>query len=319
VVNWLEEGFLRWANQKKAQHWLLFSGCNSPKAQQVLDFWTNLGQLPNKSKSASLGDLAQHKKTDLGLVLALEAVLSHLPSKFREDKEFAAFLGNELEERLAFARPKPLVFGEGTLAPASVEKEIMAAYKVKPGDYSPVSAQLTTRIYKKQEWVPGDQTKNTKAGYETVDRPATVLVLAHERGKIQMGLDVATDPSILKKLRGLVGKRLPLVLNLGEDKAKKVAMAKYLAYQMWDWNKPVGLGSPKVLSWHGYSFSFYANDHEPPHVHVTGHGAAAIFFIDPVGLRENYGYNSSQLGKISLILQENQMEILQKWRSFFNN
>ena len=34
---------------------------------------------------------------------------------------------------------------------------------------------------------------------------------------------------------------------------------------------------PEVLRLFGYHFQFYANDHEPMHIHVNGNGGSAKF------------------------------------------
>jgi len=63
---------------------------------------------------------------------------------------------------------------------------------------------------------------------------------------------------------------------------------------------------------------FYANDHEPIHVHVTKQGAKAKFTINPVKLIENKGLKSSELKIAEAIIEENQEIIAEHWNTFFN-
>lgn len=63
---------------------------------------------------------------------------------------------------------------------------------------------------------------------------------------------------------------------------------------------------------------FYANDHEPIHVHVTKAGAKAKFLISPVKLIENYGMKPSELKMIEAIIEENKEIIAEHWNKFFN-
>ncbi|WP_250631633.1 DUF4160 domain-containing protein [Rhodoflexus caldus] len=94
---------------------------------------------------------------------------------------------------------------------------------------------------------------------------------------------------------------------------ERLALAKERAIKLLT---PLG-DLPTVLNRDGYKVSFYSNDHEPPHVHVRGHGGSAIFKIAPVELRESSGYSLARLNKIRLILQENEQQLLEAWMSFF--
>ena len=59
----------------------------------------------------------------------------------------------------------------------------------------------------------------------------------------------------------------------------------------------------------GLRIVIYPNDHRPAHVHVIGSGNEAVFNLGcplgPVQLRENYGFSSSSLGRISVYLTAN--------------
>ena len=52
---------------------------------------------------------------------------------------------------------------------------------------------------------------------------------------------------------------------------------------------------PTIFILFGLRFMFYANDHEPIHIHVVKGDAKAKFTIFPVKLVENYGLKASEL------------------------
>ena len=63
---------------------------------------------------------------------------------------------------------------------------------------------------------------------------------------------------------------------------------------------------------------FYANDHEPIHVHVHKGGAKAKFEILPVKLVKNQGFKVAELKMIESIIEENQEIIAEHRNRFFN-
>lgn len=52
---------------------------------------------------------------------------------------------------------------------------------------------------------------------------------------------------------------------------------------------------PAIFILFGFRFSFYANDHEPIHVHVTKDNISAKFTLFPVTLVKNNGLKSSEI------------------------
>ncbi len=76
---------------------------------------------------------------------------------------------------------------------------------------------------------------------------------------------------------------------------------------------------PTIFIIFGFRFMFYANDHEPIHVHVTKGGAKAKFAINPVMLLSNEGLKSSELKLVESIIEENTEVITEHWNKFFNN
>ena len=75
---------------------------------------------------------------------------------------------------------------------------------------------------------------------------------------------------------------------------------------------------PTIFIFLGFRFMFYANDHEPIHVHVKKGGAMAKFEILPIKLIQNHGFKVSELKIIESIIKENQEVIAEHWNRFFN-
>ena len=60
----------------------------------------------------------------------------------------------------------------------------------------------------------------------------------------------------------------------------------------------------------------YLNDHRPAHVHVIGDGEAVFELNCPEGppeLRESYGFNKSDVGRIVMALADNLATLCAKW------
>ena len=64
----------------------------------------------------------------------------------------------------------------------------------------------------------------------------------------------------------------------------------------------------------------YPNDHRPAHVHVIGAGEEAVFNLNcpngPPELRENYGFSSAQLNRISAALAADLEHLCAEWSQF---
>lgn len=75
---------------------------------------------------------------------------------------------------------------------------------------------------------------------------------------------------------------------------------------------------PTIFILFGLRFSFYANDHEPLHVHVTKGDATAKYNLFPVSLVKNSGFKNSELKLIESIIEENQELMAEHWNNFFN-
>jgi hypothetical protein len=75
---------------------------------------------------------------------------------------------------------------------------------------------------------------------------------------------------------------------------------------------------PTVLRVGRFRFFFYSNEgREPAHVHVVGGEDEAKFWLEPLLLATSYGFTSSELRRIELILDEHRNEIMEAWRDYF--
>jgi Domain of unknown function (DUF4160) len=76
------------------------------------------------------------------------------------------------------------------------------------------------------------------------------------------------------------------------------------------------LSVPTILRVAGYRLFFYSNErNEPPHVHVESAGNAAKFWLDPVGLAQNYGYDAREARTLQRLVEEHADELRRGWDS----
>jgi hypothetical protein len=66
---------------------------------------------------------------------------------------------------------------------------------------------------------------------------------------------------------------------------------------------------------YGFRFVIFSNDHDPPHVHVFGHGGEArIILEEPVRLDWWAGFGSGDLRKMILAARREREPLLAMWR-----
>jgi len=76
---------------------------------------------------------------------------------------------------------------------------------------------------------------------------------------------------------------------------------------------------PTVLKLKGYRFFFFSNEgNEPIHIHVEKAEFYAKFWLDPLYVSINHGFNSKELTEISKIIEENETLIRDKWNEHFS-
>lgn len=73
---------------------------------------------------------------------------------------------------------------------------------------------------------------------------------------------------------------------------------------------------PTLLIKDGFKFFFYANEHEPMHVHVTKGGEFAKIEILTLKVNQNF-FKPKELKKVLKIVSENQINFEKKWYEYF--
>lgn len=71
---------------------------------------------------------------------------------------------------------------------------------------------------------------------------------------------------------------------------------------------------PTVLREGRYRFYFFSNEgQEPPHIHVKAGGDQAKFWLAPVELAVNHGFNVRELNRIRALVIEHEALFLEAW------
>ena len=77
---------------------------------------------------------------------------------------------------------------------------------------------------------------------------------------------------------------------------------------------------PTIFRFGPYRFYFYSHEpNEPPHVHIDRDSSTAKFWLEPVSLANNIGFNAKELRKLQVIVQENQEILLESWHGYFGD
>jgi hypothetical protein len=77
---------------------------------------------------------------------------------------------------------------------------------------------------------------------------------------------------------------------------------------------------PNVLKSGSYRFYFYSHEtNEPPHIHIDRDNYSAKFWLKPISLARNIGFNPRELKIIQKMIEENQKLILEAWYGYFGN
>lgn len=75
---------------------------------------------------------------------------------------------------------------------------------------------------------------------------------------------------------------------------------------------------PTVLRYEAYRIYFYSHEpNEPPHIHIDRDNLSAKFWLNPVSLARNRGFNARELRQIERIVRENQRQLLESWNEYF--
>jgi chitinase len=76
---------------------------------------------------------------------------------------------------------------------------------------------------------------------------------------------------------------------------------------------------PTVLRVGRFRFFLFSNEgQEPAHVHVKAGEDEAKFWLNPVQLAANYGFNGRELKQIQRIIEEHRSQLLEVWDEYFS-
>lgn len=76
---------------------------------------------------------------------------------------------------------------------------------------------------------------------------------------------------------------------------------------------------PTVLQVGPYSFIFFSSDRgEPTHIHVKRDRLLAKFWLNPVSLAKNRGFNDHELNSISKLVEEHEQTLIEAWHDYFD-
>ena len=75
---------------------------------------------------------------------------------------------------------------------------------------------------------------------------------------------------------------------------------------------------PTVLRYEAYRLYFYSHEpNEPPHVHIDRENLSAKFWLNPVIVARNHGFNARELRQIERIVWENRQRLTEAWNEYF--
>ncbi|MDR3635074.1 MAG: DUF4160 domain-containing protein [Isosphaeraceae bacterium] len=75
---------------------------------------------------------------------------------------------------------------------------------------------------------------------------------------------------------------------------------------------------PTVLRIGRFRFFFFSNEgNEPPHIHVKAGCDECKFWLDPIALAANYGFNGRELNEIEDLIEQHRNRLLEAWNEYF--
>lgn len=75
---------------------------------------------------------------------------------------------------------------------------------------------------------------------------------------------------------------------------------------------------PTVMRIGPYRFYFFSHEsNEPAHIHVDRDQQTAKFWLKPVHLARNLGYDAVELRKVQALVAEHQSKLLEAWYGYF--
>lgn len=77
---------------------------------------------------------------------------------------------------------------------------------------------------------------------------------------------------------------------------------------------------PSLLKIGPHRFFFFSREgNEPPHIHIETAENAAKFWLMPVSLEYQVGYNSRELRKVRELVEEHADFFVESWNAYFAN
>lgn len=77
---------------------------------------------------------------------------------------------------------------------------------------------------------------------------------------------------------------------------------------------------PTILRSGPYRIYFYSHEpNETPHVHIDRDSQTCKFWLAPVSLALNIGFNAKELRDIEAIIAENEQQLLEAWNEYFRH
>jgi len=71
---------------------------------------------------------------------------------------------------------------------------------------------------------------------------------------------------------------------------------------------------PTVLRVGRFQSFFYSNEgQEAPHIHVKAGGDEVKFWLAPIALAANYGFNGRELSEIERLVEQHRLGLLEAW------
>lgn len=75
---------------------------------------------------------------------------------------------------------------------------------------------------------------------------------------------------------------------------------------------------PTILRVGRFRLFFFSNEsQEPPHIHVKSGGDEAKFWLEPIELAANYGFNGRELNEIERLVARHLSALLEAWDEHF--
>jgi Domain of unknown function (DUF4160) len=77
---------------------------------------------------------------------------------------------------------------------------------------------------------------------------------------------------------------------------------------------------PTVLREGRFRFFYFSNEgREPAHIHIKAADDEAKFWLEPVQLAANYGFNAKELKRVQGLVELHRLDLLEAWNDYFSS